>query len=303
MITDPDNAVSPSVGLWAQLACIWETTARCPGNAHRFRDFPDVNYVDFLASAAAIAPVLEASARRRVGQTVLDGVRATRCVVTGNTNLGVLLLLAPLAAVPLAQDLRAGVAGVLARLDVADARLVYEAIRLAAPAGLGRVVDQDIGAEPTKTLRQVMELAAERDLVARQYADGFRETFDEGMPALDQGLQRTGSLEGAIVFCHLDLMARHPDSLIARKRGTPEAEEAAQRARQVLRDDWPRSTAGWRKFSELDAWLGGAERGRNPGTTADLVTAVLFVAMRTGALTLPQPVPWALEAARAGDSE
>ena len=131
-------------GLCAQLACIWETTARNPGNAHRFRDFEDVSYVDFLAGAAAIAPVLEAAPRRRVGPTVLDGVTATRRVAAGNPNLGVLLLLAPLAAVPDGVDLCAGVRRVLDALDVADARAVYQAIRLAAPAGLGRVAEQDV---------------------------------------------------------------------------------------------------------------------------------------------------------------
>src|SRR5262249_29120265 len=160
-----------------------------------FHDFDDTTYVDFLMSAAAAAPVLETAGQRRVGQTVLEGVRATRRVVASNTNLGILLLLAPLAAVPREEDLRAGLVRVLDSLDVDDARAVYEAIRLAAPAGLGRVAEQDVAAEPTVGLRQVMALAAERDLVARQYANGFREVFDDGVPTLCRALEQTGSLE------------------------------------------------------------------------------------------------------------
>src|SRR6202023_585566 len=102
------------------------------------------------------------------------------------------------------------------------------------PGGLGRVPEQDVGEEPTQTLREVMSLAADRDLVARQYDNGFAEVFDEGVPALEQGLQNTGALEEAIILCHLHMMAQHLDSLIARKRGPAEAAEAGRRARQVL---------------------------------------------------------------------
>src|SRR5262249_34362575 len=113
---------------------------------------------------------------------------ATRRVAPTNTNLGIVLLLAPLAAVPPSEDLRKGLARVLEALDVADARMTYEAIRLAAAGGLGQAPEQDIREEPTKDLRAVMALAAERDLVARQYANGFHEVFHEGVPALCQGL-------------------------------------------------------------------------------------------------------------------
>jgi triphosphoribosyl-dephospho-CoA synthase len=280
------------IGLCAQLACLWETTARNPGNAHRFRDFDDASYADFLISAAAVAPVLEAAPRRRVGQTVLDGVRATRRVVAGNTNLGILLLLAPLAAVPPEEDLRAGLKRVLDALDVEDARRVYEAIRLAAPAGLGEVPEQDVAGEPTLGLREVMALGADRDLVARQYADGFREVFEDGVPALHGFLEQEASLEEALIRCHLHFMARYPDSLIARKRGLPEAEEAARKAEEVLRLGWPASAAGRNALDELDAWLRAAGRGRNPGTTSDLVTACLFVALREGTMKLPASFPW-----------
>src|SRR4051812_42624110 len=128
----------PSIGLCAQVACVWEATARKPGNVHRFCDFDDTLYTDFLLSAAASAPILEGARDRRVGETILLAVQATRQVVASNTNLGILLLLAPLAAVPEGEALRNGVEGVLSRLDVQDARAVYRAIRLALPGGLGK---------------------------------------------------------------------------------------------------------------------------------------------------------------------
>jgi triphosphoribosyl-dephospho-CoA synthase len=280
------------IGLYAQVACVWEASARKPGNVHRYRDFEDSSYVDFLVSAAAAGRVLDGAGGRPVGQTVLEGVRLTRRVAGSNTNLGILLLLAPLAKAAAGEGVRAGLPRVLDDLDVADAVAVYEAIRLANPAGLGRVPEQDVHATPTQTLRQVMALAADRDLIARQYAAGFREVFGEGVPALLSGLQDTGALEGAILCCHLRLLVAHPDSLIARKRGPAEAEEASRRARRVLDEGWPRSPRGPAALDDLDAWLRAEGHGRNPGTTADLVAACLFVALAEGSIQLPPRNPW-----------
>jgi triphosphoribosyl-dephospho-CoA synthase len=282
----------PSLGLLAQTACLWEATARKPGNVHRFADFDDATYVDFLMSAAALHEPMTCAVLRGVGHAVRDAVRDTRRVVRSNTNLGMILLLAPLAAAETRPSLRAGVGELLTHLTVQDTRLVFEAIRLANPSGLGKVDDQDVSAEPTLPLREVMALAADRDLVARQYANGFHEVFDDGVPALVRGLEVTGCLEGAIIFCHLSLMAKHPDSLIARKRGMDEAEEAACRARAVLDAGWPHGPA--EALAQLDDWLRAVGRGRNPGTTADLVTASLFVALREQILTLPPSHPWTL---------
>jgi triphosphoribosyl-dephospho-CoA synthase len=283
------------VGLLAQVACVWEATARKPGNVHRYRDFDDATYLDFLLSAAAIAPVMSAAAvgEYRVGEAVHQAIRRTRVVAPNNTNLGMVLLLAPLAAAPPDRPLREGVRFVLDGAGVDQTREVYQAIRLANPSGLGRVEEQDVSTEPTLPIREGMALAADRDLVAQQYANDFREVFDEGVPALKRGLELTGCLEGAIIFCHLSLMARHPDSLIARKRGVGEAEEASRRAKAVLDAGWPNATAAGLP-ADLDGWLRAAGRGRNPGTTADLVTAGLFVALREGVLTLPPSHPWTL---------
>jgi triphosphoribosyl-dephospho-CoA synthase len=279
----------PNLGLCVQAACVWEASTRKPGNVHRYRDFADLSYLDLLLSAAAIAPVLAAAPTCRVGATVLEAVRATRAVARSNSNLGIVLLLAPLAAVPEGANLRQGVGRVLEALDVDDSRLAYEAIRLARPGGLGRVEEEDVAAEPTRTLREVMALAAGRDLVARQYADEFREVFEEGVPALVRGMKETGSVEGGIVYAHLFLLSRHLDTLIARKRGEAEAEEASARAGEVLRLGWPAEGGGRSALAGLDAWL---REGRNPGTTADLVCASLFVLLREGTMGLRPDIPW-----------
>ncbi len=177
----PSRDLSP--GRLAQTACLLEVTARKPGNVHRYADLPGLHFIDFLLSATAIAEPLDRAAT--------DGSWPQPCWARSrrpggsstNTNLGIVLLLAPLAAVADCVDLAEGVEDVLAATTVDDARDVYRAIRLAQPGGLGEVADQDIAREPTITLRAVMGLAAERDSIARQYANGFREVLGEALPA------------------------------------------------------------------------------------------------------------------------
>jgi triphosphoribosyl-dephospho-CoA synthase len=282
-----------SVSVSAEVACLLEVTARKPGNIHRFRDFADTTYLDFLLSASALGSCLEKVQDLGVGRTVLEIIRRTREVVATNTNLGIAMLLAPLAAVPRDQPLADGVAAVLERLSVGDASATYEAIRLAQPSGLGRVAEQDIAADPTISLLEVMALAVDRDSIARQYANGYQDVFHIGVPALRRGLALAWPLEEAIILCHLTLMAQVPDSLIARKRGVEEADEAARLAARVIADNaGPPSTS--REYHALDNWLREIGHERNPGTTADLVTASLFTALRDGLISLPLTHPWSL---------
>jgi triphosphoribosyl-dephospho-CoA synthase len=295
------NPQPEPLGLFAQLACLWEASARKPGNVHRFQDFVDVTYLDFIASAVAIGRVFSAVGDHEcapgVGAMVLEGVRSTRTVTTTNTNLGILLLLAPLAKASHGIGYPAGVLQVLEELTVADADSVYQAIRLAAPAGLGRAPEQDVSQPPTRTLRQVMALAADRDLVARQYVNGFEEVLQVGVPSLQHGLEETGGLEDAIIACHLDLLAHYPDSLIARKCGLAVAQEASRCAALVLGAGGLRTSAGLGAIAEFDGWLRADGHRRNPGTTADLVAACLFVALRERIIKLPLEVPWSASVA------
>jgi triphosphoribosyl-dephospho-CoA synthase len=268
-------------GLAAQIACILEATARKPGNVHRLADFPgDAHYLDFLLSAAAISPVFETSPRIGLAATVYEAVAATRRVVATNTNLGMILLMAPLAAVPDGMPLREGVAEILGRTTVDDARVVYRAIRLANPGGLLEVPEQDIAIEPTIPLLQAMRLAEDRDLVARQYARGYADLFDLALPTLVSAVEWGTELESAIVSAYLLLLAARPDTLIARKRGRAVAEEASRRAQEAMVT---------RDFDAFDAWLRGDGHARNPGATADLIAATLFVALRDGTIKFPRP--------------
>lgn len=271
----------------ARTACVWEATARKAGNVHPLARFADLMYDDFVRSAGAIAPVLQRMVDRRLGLTVLEAIRATRDVVSTNTNLGIVLLLAPLSKCR-PDDIQEQVRSILGATTVEDAKHVYEAIRLAVPGGLGKVEDQDVTAEPTLTLREVMALAADRDLVARQYATAFDEVLHEGVPALIEGWERFGRVEAAILACQLRWLTRFADSLVVRKLGRAAADEVKYRAAGI---DLA-MPEGRRRYDEFDAWLRADGHARNPGTTADLVTACLFVALRGGRMTTDMPFTW-----------
>jgi triphosphoribosyl-dephospho-CoA synthase len=266
-------------GRLAELACLLEVNATKPGNVHRFADLPGLRHADFVLSAAAIAGPFDQGRAQGVGATVRAAIVATRRVVSTNTNLGIVLLLAPLAKVPDGVDLAAGVEAVLAATTVADASLVYRAIRLAQPGGMGEVPEQDLGSEPTLTLRAVMSLAAERDLVARQYQNGFHQVLCEGLPALRRSLRDGQAVETAIVAAYLHLLAKHPDSLITRKQGPDVSNEVSRRAGAILAAGWPVREDARALCDDFDRWLRQPENRYNPGTTADLVTASIYAGL------------------------
>jgi triphosphoribosyl-dephospho-CoA synthase len=225
---------------------------------------------------------MERAPRRRLGKTILDAVRATREAVGTNANLGTILLLAPLAAVPRERTMAEGVAAVLARLDAEDSRMAYEAIRLANPSGMGQVAEADLAGAAPADLVAAMQLAADRDLVAKQYTTGFHAILHEVVPAIKSGLDRGWGTSGAIVHAQLSIISRFPDSLIARKCGTETAQRAADHAAEVLRAGTPNDDEFWQAAADLDFWLRSDGHRRNPGTTADLIAAGLFALLRDG---------------------
>lgn len=276
-----------SIGQCAALACLLEVSAPKPGNVHRGADFDDLTYLDFAAAAIAIGPAFDAADGAGVGQTVLAAVRAMRSAVNSNTSLGTILLFAPLTCVPRGQPLAAGVKQVLAALKPNDARDVYAAIRHAAPGGMGQVDEADLAGDAPDDLLYAMGLAADRDLVARQYVNGFEQVFEFVVPRLAEGIQAGWPLADTIVRAQLQLMHEFPDSLIARKCGLDIARQAAARAGQTLDSGAPGDDDYYRAIVDFDFWLRADGHRRNPGTSADLVAAGLFAALREGILELP----------------
>ena len=278
----PDDVVRA-----AQLACLLEASAEKPGNVTPSHDFDDTSYEDMLRSGIALGPELGRAGERRVGETVLVAVCASRGVAGANTNLGIALLLAPLARAALTPSdgpLRERLGDVLRALTVDDARDAYAAIRLAGAGGLDEPVEHDVRDEARVTLREAMAAAAQRDTIASEYVTDHAVTFELGLPALADALGDGLRPRDAIVESALRLLAAVPDTLISRKRGSDAAGRVSAGARQVLSAGGVRSTRGRNALAGFDASLRQGGNALNPGTTADLVTAVLFVALLEGVL-------------------
>lgn len=283
---DSDHPLT--IGQCATLACLIEVSVPKPGNVHRGADFDDLTFHDFVAAAVAIGPAMDEARRAGVGATVLEAIRATRRIADTNVNLGIALLLAPLAVAAHGETpLRTGVAEVLQKLTPDHARFVYEAIRLAQPGGMGRVPEADVTGSPPDDLLHAMRLAADRDTIARQYVTDFRDVFDFVVPQLQSELAAGRRLGDAVIHTHLRTMAEIPDTLIARKCGRPAAEEAATYARQVLEARAAGEEEYHEALADFDFWLRSDGHRRNPGTTADLIVAALFVGLRDRMIQLP----------------
>lgn len=262
-------------------ACRAELDAPKPGNVHVFADGHGMTAEEFVASANAAAAPLTATGAR-VGRRIFDAIEATHQAIGTNTNLGIILLCAPLAAAAEVThmqthlDLRAALLGVLDDLDTADADLAFRAIARASPAGLGRVAENDVNQPARVTLRAAMADAADRDRIARQYVTAFADIFDVGLARLEGAAVRGWSETWTTCAIYLRFLTAFPDSHIVRKYGTAVAEDVQKSAacyEAMLQSPW----APARLTEELLAWDGALKaRNINPGTSADLTVATLF---------------------------
>lgn len=269
-----------SLGQMATLACLLEVSAPKPGNVHRGADFEDLTFYDFQTSAVAIGPVFDQAAKNRVGRIVLTALQATQSVVKTNTNLGLMLLMAPLAKTAAFDKLSMQL--VLNALNAEDAEDVYQAITLAGAGGMGEVASMDIADPAPDSLLGAMHVAQDRDLIAAQYANGFVDLFADAVEPLREKLEAGTILTEAIVETHVQFMSRHPDSLIARKCGVEIAQQASRRADLVVQARAQDLDRYVRELSEFDFWLRSDGHRRNPGTTADFIGAAIFVGLIEG---------------------
>ncbi len=262
-------------------ACLAELDALKPGNVHRFGDGHRMTVADFAASAEAAAPLI-AGEGLGVGERIRLASEATRRAAGQNTNLGIILLAAPLAAAaldPRAGDLAQRLNLILNELTVDDASETYRAIRETKPGGLGEAPRHDVAAEPEVTLLEAMRAAEARDRIAWNYAHDFTDVFGLGGKWLAQGRERWGDGPWAVTRVYLGFLAHLSDTLIERKFGT--------RTAILVREEAAPIEAGFIESEPPDAMIAPLmafdqalkERGLNPGTSADLTVATLFAFM------------------------
>ncbi|NOZ58368.1 MAG: ATP--dephospho-CoA triphosphoribosyl transferase CitG [Euryarchaeota archaeon] len=296
------------IAVAAQLAILLEVSAPKPGNVTCTRDFGDTRYEHFLASSAAFLRVAEEAARRgraaaggrlplervRIGALIRRAVReAKRWHSGGNTILGEAMLLLPLCAGagyasleggrPTPREVAECAAEVIRAADYRDTVDLFGAIRAASPRLERResldALSPGSVAEVSRrkvSLLEVMEMST-GDSVAGELVRGYPVTLGTGYPALLSAYRRTRRIRSAIVECFLRILAEVPDSLIAKKAGWDAAREVSRRARAVLEAGLERA-----ELDALDAYLRSRGNLLNPGTTADLVAASVFLALLEG---------------------
>ncbi|WP_417511792.1 triphosphoribosyl-dephospho-CoA synthase [Methylophaga sp.] len=261
-------------------ACEQEVSAPKPGNVNVISDGHNMVVEDFIKSAHAIAPVM-AKPDLTVGERILQSIQATRRVVNCNTNLGIVLLFAPLCqAVQSCEtfdELPERLQVVLNNLTVDDAIDCYQAIRLAEAGGLGKQDQQDISAVPTITLLEAMDLAKNRDQIAQQYINNFNTLWDLTLPSLTKAINSGESVEWATAFAYLKLLSKALDSLISRKQSTALATKVSERAKQfvIQIEETGNVETHFDALTHWDKEL--KEKAINPGTSADLIAATLLL--------------------------
>ena len=276
-------------------ACILEATAPKAGNVYPGQSFEDLTYVDFVIAANVAAEKLTMP-ETPIGYRMVNAITETRRQTKSNVNLGIILLLGPLVladeSVGVRSDLasdtefvswntsmghwRSATANVLSTLSEDDGKQIFEAIRSASAGGLGAAESMDVNdTQPGNIdILKAMQAAQSRDRIAQQYATGFEDLLANVVPVVDDSIKTTGDVLAGLAEAHLKLLAEEPDSLIRRKCDDSVAEDVSRRAR-MLDHECPTAV------DEFDNFLRSRGNSLNPGTTADLIAAALFVLLRS----------------------
>lgn len=302
------------IGKCASLAALLEVSAYPkPGNVHRLRDFPDTKYEHFLAGSISLGSKIRELAKKGqrigngkwselgIGESILASVKDMMDWQSGgNVHLGIILLFSPLAASAGSvmkegfvniEDLRSALEEVISEATPLDSVNIYRAIdEVMSKENLGHVDQLDV--KDTSSLdrilaegltpRDIFMECQERDAICNEWVTGFNVTFTEGYPFLRKRLDEGASINEATVDTFLKILAEHPDSLIQRKKGIEETITVSQKAREIIQAGGASTEVGMKMLWSLDDELSSENGSLNPGTTADLTAASLFLLLLTG---------------------
>lgn len=270
-----------------EAACLQELQALKPGNVHIFAAGHDMDVAHFMQSAAVSSSPLS-DAQKTVGERIFAAMQATHAAVGMNTNLGIILLCAPILHAyqtlncndgqkVTTADLQGALHHTLTTLTIDDAALAAQAVVLAKPAGLGDSDVHDVNRSPDVSLFQMMQYAASKDRIAFQYVNQFSDVFTLGLDSYQEAMQRWHSEPWATTWVYLNYLAQMPDTHIVRKYGNSAAENVLKMAKdmqdKIRLAEHPKLLRG-----ELIAWDSALKKNRiNPGTSADLTVATLLI--------------------------
>ncbi len=261
-------------------ACEVELQAFKPGNVSVYSEGHNMTVVDFRRSAEVSALPL-CDVNYSLGEKIFYATKATHDAVGCNTNLGIILLCAPL--IQAVQrypnlKLREALAEVLKNTTVDDATWSFKAIALASPGGLGEVENQDVNQNATVTLQAAMRLSSSKDRIALQYVSDYKDIFDLGVFSYTCAFNRWGKQNWAAVAVYAELLSQFSDSHIERKFGSRYSARVATMMQelsdklQIVNDPEQVKPLLYQMDTELKS------HGLNPGTSADLTVATVLTA-------------------------
>jgi len=285
-----------------------------PGNVHRTNDFLDTRYEHFLAGAVAIQPAFHDFCIRIYQQpkkyTSFEFVKlgqlfykASESMMNwqhgGNVILGHILILAPLVAAATVcikenkksyEDYKNYLNKIIEDATVEDTILLYKAIKLCNPGGLGHRIRYDVTADESINelqqdnvdLKQIFEMSKDYDLISEEYSSGFKITLQLGFSYFRNTFEKYHDINIATVNTFLKLLSEYEDTLIIRKSGKNAAMRVKNMAKKIMLIDGIATEKGLAMVRQFDKDLQKERGDLNPGTTADILTGVIFCALLFG---------------------
>lgn len=262
-------------------ACEVDVQAFKPGNVSVYADGHDMTVADFRLSAKVSAGAI-CNPDYSLGEKIYYAVKETREAVGCNTNLGIILLCAPLIQASSYKKsdltLRQAVAKVISEATIEDADWVFKAITLASPGGLGRSDQQDVNEQASVTLFEAMKLASAKDRIALQYITDYNDIFNFSVLRYNIFFNQWRDRNWAAAAVYADMLSQFPDSHIERKYGDQYTEMVATKMAQ-LSEEFSK-TDNPKQIKPLLFCLDQELKfyGINPGTTADMIVATVLTA-------------------------
>ena len=261
-----------------------------PGNVHRTRNYDDMVFEDFIISGIVIGDIIREATKNVnignpcLGKYILNAVKETDNWIKNNTNLGIVMMIIPIACATAISnnfnEIRPNIVKLMKSTSVEDACDLYDAINIADAGGMGNQDEYDVASTNAKeelkankqTMWDVLKISAPWDRLANEMTSDMPVVFEIGYPTY-YNLIKENSLNKSCILTFLTILSEIPDTLISRKYGAKKASEISNQARQLLKyqndDDFKD------KLKEFDDYL--YENKFNPGTTADLTAASIFV--------------------------
>ncbi|GBC75085.1 2-(5''-triphosphoribosyl)-3'-dephosphocoenzyme-A synthase [archaeon HR06] len=306
------------ISLAGELACLLEVSATPkPGNVHRFSNFIDLTYEDFLFSSVALGKALRRiNYGEKFGEALLKSVRILKSLCkAGNTHFGTLVLFIPITLVSFSllknfgklekKEIRKGLKDFVKNTDVEDSVNFFLAILEAKVGGLGKLKDKsmpDLSEKDWKDkilsrkldLYSIMSYSSKYDLVAKEFYTGFSISFNLGLKSLNKYFNEYKDINLAIVHSFLEILSKYPDTFIARKlavrkyeyledgfeEGMRVAKKYSKRAKEILELGGLTTKEGIKALIDMDEEL--RKKNLNPGSVADIIASSIFLALLFG---------------------